>query len=158
MAPTLYREHLVTPAWAWAVLLSLVACLGLAFWIPLGALAGLICLGISAALVIWLLLATAPTITVDDQDLRIGRVHINVDQIGLVATLDADSTAGARGANADPRAFAILRPLYAKESITLEILDEEDPHPYWLISSRNPQTLGRAIQAAQRSGIADNQM
>lgn len=153
MAPPRYREHLSTPPWGWAVSLGLVLTLGMAFWIPLGAVAGILCLALGGALVVWLLVATAPTITVNERELRIGRVHIDADQIGLVATLDADATANARGANADPRAFTIMRPLYAKESVSLEILDAEDPHPYWLISSRDPQALGQAIQAAQRAAL-----
>ncbi|MFA7267292.1 MAG: DUF3093 domain-containing protein [Candidatus Nanopelagicales bacterium] len=153
MAPVNYRERLTTPLWGWAVLLGLALCLALAFWIPLGTLAGVICLALGVGLVTWLLMTTSPTITVTDNELRIGRVHINADEIGLVATLDEAATANARGANADPRAFTILRPLYAKESVSLEILDEEDPHPYWLISTRDPQALGRAVQAAQRSRI-----
>lgn len=154
MAPPRYREHLRTPVWGWAVMLGLVLCLGMAFWIPLGSVAGAICLVIGISLVCWLLVTTAPTITVTDTELRIGRVHIDVDQLGLVATLDADATANARGANADARAFTILRPLYAKESISLEVIDPEDPHPYWLISSRDPHSLGQAIQAAQRATLA----
>lgn len=151
MAPARYREHLTTPVWGWAVVLGLAFVLAVAFWIPLGIVAGLISLAIGAGLAIWLLVSTAPTLTVTDNELRIGRVHIDIDQLGLVATLDAEATAGARGANADPRAFTILRTLYAKESVSLEIIDEEDPHPYWLISTRDPQALGRAIQAAQKS-------
>ena len=153
MAPVHYRERLTTPLWGWAVLLGLALCLAMAFWIPLGAVAGIPCLLIGAGLVTWLLVTTSPTITVTDNELRIGRVHIDADEIGLVATLDEDATTNARGANADPRAFTILRPLYAKESVSLEILDEEDPHPYWLISTRDPQALGRAVQGAQRSRI-----
>ncbi len=149
-----YREHLGAPIWSWLVMFVLVLSLALAFWVPLGATAGICCAVLGSALVIWLLVTTAPTITVTNRELRIGRVHIDVDYIGLVATLDADATANARGADADPRAFTVLRPLSAKESLSLEILDDEDPHPYWLLSSRDPQALGQAIRAAQQSSVS----
>lgn len=133
--------------------MSLAACLGVAFWVPLGLWFGLITFVVAAALVYWLLVSTTPTITVGNRELRIGRVHIDVADIGLVATLDSEATANARGLHADPRAFTILRPLSAKESVTLEILDDEDPHPYWLISTQSPADLGRAIREAQRDRL-----
>ncbi len=149
-----YREHLGAPGWAWLVMFVLVLSLTLAFWVPLGAVAGICCLVLGSALVVWLLITTAPTVVVANRELRIGRVHIDADYIGLVATLDEKATADARGANADPRAFTILRPLTAKESVSLEILDDEDPHPYWLVSSRDPQALGQAIRAAQQASVS----
>ena len=141
-----FRERLGAPAWAWFVVFGLVLCLTVAFWVPLGAPAGLVCLVLGSALVTWLLLTTATTTVVTARELRAGRAHLSGDAIGLVATLDAAATANARGANADPRAFTIMRSLSAKESVSLEILDDDDPHPYWLISTRRPLELGRAIR------------
>lgn len=146
-----YRERLGAPVWAWLVMFGLVICLAVAFWVPLGTTAGVLAFVLGASLVTWLLVTTSATIVVTQREIRVNRAHIDVDDVGLVATLDEASTAGARGPNADPRAFTVIRPLTAKESISLEILDEEDPHPYWLISTRRPQELGGAIRAAQQS-------
>jgi len=142
-----FREHLGAPAWAWLVMFGLVLCLTVAFWVPLGGVAGLVCLVIGSALVTWLLLTTATTTVVTGTELRAGRAHIGGDSIGIIATLDAAATADARGPNADPRAFTVMRPLSAKESVSLEVLDDEDPHPYWLISTRRPLELGQAIRS-----------
>ncbi len=143
-----YRERLNPPLWAWIAVFGLVATLTVAVWAPLGATAGLIALAISAALSGWGLIASTPTITVTDSELRINRTHINLDYLGIVATLDREATTNANGANADPRAFTVSRPLSAKQAVTVEVLDDDDPHPYWLISTAHPQELGRAIRDA----------
>ncbi|NQU36268.1 MAG: DUF3093 domain-containing protein [Actinobacteria bacterium] len=143
-----YRERLNPPIWAWVAVLGITVSLTVAVWVPLGLVAGIIALVIINGLALWGMLVSTPTITVNDTELRINRVHIDVNNLGIVATLDAQATANANGANADPRAFMISRPLSAKESVTVEILDDDDPHPYWLISTSHPAELGRAIRDA----------
>jgi hypothetical protein len=147
-----YHERLNPPLWAWIAVLALTISLTVAVWVPLGLVAGMIALVIVNGLALWGILVSTPTITVTDEELRINRAHIGFDSLGIVATLDAQATANANGALADPRAFTVIRPLSAKESVTVEILDDDDPHPYWLISTARPAELGRAIRDAMLAG------
>lgn len=149
--PVLYTERLTPPVWVWVLGLCFGVSVGFTFWVPFGMTFGIVSGIIVTALVLWWLWTTSPRITVTNQELQVGRAHIELYYVGLIARLDADSTARARGAEADPRAFAVMRPLSAKESITIEVCDDEDPHPYWLISSRDPQAFGNALVQAQQA-------
>lgn len=149
-----YRERLNAPLWLWLVSAGLTVLISVAIGAALGSLAGLLTLVIFAGLIIWGLLASAPLLTVNDTEFRVGRAHIEWEYVGLVATLDAESTKAARGVDADPRAFAVMRPLTAGGSVTIEVLDDADPHPYWLVTTRNPQELAEAITAARHAAHA----
>jgi hypothetical protein len=157
-SPTVtYRERLGAPIWLWCVMLILSAALALAFGVPLGLFAGLVCLGVSGGLSVWFLRSSALVIEVDEAELRVGRAHLPWRYIGLIATLDAPSTEAAQGREADARAFAAMRTLVAKEAVTFEVLDDEDPHPYWMISSRDPQALAHHLQQARRVAATANE-
>ncbi len=54
------------------------------------------------------------------------------------------------GPEADARAYLLLRP-YLKRAVRVEITDPADPAPYWLVSSRRPEELARAVQALSDS-------
>ena len=69
--------------------------------------------------------------------------------MGRVAALDADQTFRARTSAADPRAHLVLRPWASSRAVVMEVSDPDDPHPYWLISTRRPERLAEAIAAAR---------
>lgn len=123
-------------------------------YVPLGPIAGLCTLIVGVGFTTVLLVGTAVTIRVTDDELWVGSAHIPWGVTGLVATLDASATTKARTIEADPRAFAVMRPLATRESVTVEVIDDEDPHPYWLVSTQDPAALGQAIARAQRSHLA----
>ena len=74
--------------------------------------------------------------------------RIDVTYCGPATALDAERTATTRGRDADARAYLALRP-YIATSVRLEVSDERDPTPYWLISTRHPARLVAAIDAAR---------
>ena len=85
-------------------------------------------------------------IVVDDGELRAGRAHIEARHIGTAVALDAEETRRAAGVDADARAYLVLRP-YLRRAVKVEITDPADPAPYWLLSSRHPEELARALAA-----------
>ena len=62
--------------------------------------------------------------------------------LGTATALDAESTRRIAGVDADARAYLLLRP-YLKRAVRVEITDPADPAPYWLVSTRHPDELGR---------------
>jgi hypothetical protein len=52
------------------------------------------------------------------------------------------------GPAADARAYLLLRP-YLKRAVKVQITDPADPTPYWLVSSRHPEALAGALNAAR---------
>lgn len=140
-----YVERLF-PSWIVLVLLgALGASFGLIF-VPLSpVVAGLLAAGL-AGLVVAVLVATAPSIQVTDGELRAGDAHIPGRFLGDVEELDAAGLRQALGTEADVRAFVVHRP-WAPGAVRVRLIDPRDPTPYWLISSRRPGELARAIES-----------
>jgi hypothetical protein len=143
--PAAYDERLGVPLRWWVQGTMLVASLWLALVVSLpGALAWTFS-GLALALLAALLVSYgSPHVSVRDGWFHAGRARIEAVHLGAVAALDAEETRRVAGPEADARAFLLLRP-YLKRAVRVEITDPADPAPYWLVSSRHPDELARAI-------------
>jgi hypothetical protein len=90
-------------------------------------------------------------LAVADGELRAGRAHIPLALCGAVEPLDRDQTRRAGGAEADARAYLLLRP-YIATAVRVTIDDPHDPVPYWLLSTRQPERLAAAVRAGRGGG------
>ncbi|WP_244927695.1 DUF3093 domain-containing protein [Nocardioides sp. W7] len=92
-------------------------------------------------------------ISVHDGLLRAGRARIEARHLGTVDVLDPEQARRAAGVDADARAYLLLRP-YLKRAVRVAITDTADPAPYWLISTRHPDELARALAALREAPTA----
>ena len=97
-----------------------------------------------------LLLGSAPTITVDDGELRAGRARIPARLLGDVALARGTEARHERGPGLDARAHLLLRG-WVDPVARVAVVDPADPTPYWLLSTRHPDELAAAIEAAKRA-------
>jgi hypothetical protein len=67
--------------------------------------------------------------------------------VGAPVALDAADTRRRAGVDADARAYLLLRP-YLKRAVMVPVDDPADPTPYWLVSTRRPDELVAALDAA----------
>ena len=105
------------------------------------------CSGVALALLAALLVSYGSArVSVEGGWFRAGRARIEGVHLGEVAALDAEETRRVAGPEADARAYLLLRP-YLKRAVRVEITDPADPAPYWLVSSRHPEDLARAVRA-----------
>lgn len=145
-----YTERLFPPWWLWLVAVGFSASLGIAYWYALGRLAGVL-VGVTAGgLAVVGLLAASPRVRVDDRVFRAGRARLPLRYVGAVAALDREHSLEARGVGLDPAAHLLLRTLGATRLVLVEVTDERDPHPYWLVSSRRPDELARVLRESAR--------
>jgi len=86
-------------------------------------------------------------VAVEDDAFRAGRARLPLWAVGTVEPLDADQAHRARGPQADPRAFMLVRG-YVGSMVRVVVEDPVDPVPYWLVSTRHPDRLTAALQAA----------
>ncbi|WP_345267063.1 DUF3093 domain-containing protein [Nocardioides nanhaiensis] len=141
----LHRERLGVPLRWWVQGTMLVASLWLALVV---ATPPVVAYGVT--LVALLLLAAAlisfgsARIEVAHDELRAGRARIEARHLGRAHALDAEQTGRVAGREADARAFLLLRP-YLPRAVRVEITDPADPAPYWLLSTRHPEDLARAL-------------
>lgn len=91
---------------------------------------------------------TSPVVGVWDGELHAGRAHIPVALLGDVEVLDAEAVRAAMGPGYDPRAFVCLR-VWTRGAVTAPVVDPADPTPSWLVSSRRPEQLRAAVEAAR---------
>ncbi|WP_395659107.1 DUF3093 domain-containing protein [Nocardioides sp.] len=142
-----YTERLGVPLRWWVQCVMLVAVLWLAVAVALPAVAAWVVTLVALALTTFLLvLIGSPRVVVADGGFRAGRAHIGAEHLGPAVALDAEQTRRTAGVDADARAYLLLRP-YLKRAVKVEITDPADPAPYWLVSTRRPEELARALTA-----------
>jgi hypothetical protein len=150
----LFRERLTVPL-IWWLLAGLFA---LSVLLAVGAYLGPTW-GVGAAVAI-MIVATAIfvsasiVISVDSQEIRVGRASIEHAYIAACRALDAEQTRQRAGVAADARAHLVLRP-YVKTAVEITLNDQDDPVPYWLLSTRRPQKLAAAQQEAASSTLTE---
>jgi hypothetical protein len=153
-SPVDYDERLGVPLRWWVQGTMLVASLWLAVIVSLPATAAWVVTGIALAVLVGVLVSVGSArLTVRDGTFRAGRATISGAHLGTATPLDPESTRRASGVEADARAFLLLRP-YLKRSVKVEITDPADPTPYWLVSTRHPDRLARALTALNESSPA----
>lgn len=140
-----YRERVQVPV-AWWVLAALFAAslllavgyyLGAAWGIGVALLALLVAAGVFTS--------AAVVLEVGPDELRVGRAVIGRRYLADVQPLDAEGTRRRAGVEADARAHLVLRPWVAT-AVELTLDDPADPVPYWLVSTRRPAALAKALQ------------
>jgi hypothetical protein len=103
-------------------------------------------IGVLAVTTIWtLLILRAPKIELSQLELRVGTVAILRKLIGEAEVISKDRIFLERGPNLDPAAHKVFQGS-VKTAIKVPIDDPEDPTPYWLISTRNPDKLAELLK------------
>jgi len=147
-----YDERLGVPLRWWAQGVMFVASLWLALIVAVPGPAAWLCSGIALTLLALLLLSYGSARTsVEDGWFRAGRARIEAVHLGAVTALDAEETRRVAGPEADARAYLVLRP-YLKRAVKVEITDPADPAPYWLVCTRHPEELAKAITELASTG------
>lgn len=148
MSTPSYREHLRVPLRWWVQATMFLATLWIAFIVSTPAWTAWTATGVLVAVtyaMFWLF--GAARVEVADGELRAGRARIPLEYVGNPEPLDAMGTRRVAGVEADARAYLLMRP-YLKQSVRVPLLDPADPTPYWLLGSRRPKALAKAIADA----------
>lgn len=95
-----------------------------------------------------ILVATSPVIEVTKAVLCVGSAKIPLRYVGKVeAYTNREAARAEAGPNLDARAWTVLRG-WVKTSVKIEITDDRDPIPYWLVSCRRPNELRDELNRA----------
>jgi hypothetical protein len=147
----LFRERLTVPV-AWWVLAALFALsLLLASGFYLGPVWGIGSALVTMAVAAAVFTSLSIVVTVDADELRVGRAVIERPYIGACSALDAEAAERRGGVGADARAHLVLRP-YIRTAVEIVLADPDDPVPYWLVSSRRPARLAAALSPVPSAG------
>ena len=86
----------------------------------------------------------SPLIALNEQTLSIGQASIETKYLGKAEVVSAQEAFLERGVRLDSRAFTKFQ-IGVKQLVKIEIQDKQDPTPYWLIATRNPEVLAGLI-------------
>jgi hypothetical protein len=143
----LHRERLWPSPGVWIGCCLVAAAMGLLV-LAVGSAGLALSVALGAAVVTAALLAaTSAVVEVRDGELRAGRAHAPLSALGRVRLLDRERMDALRGVEADTRAYLCQRG-WLPRGVAVEIVDPDDPVPYWLISSRTPERLAAALGGA----------
>ena len=144
----LYDERLHVPLRWWVKATMFVASIWLAFVVALPSSVAWGAAGVVGATVVGLFLSYGSArVRVQDGVLHAGRAHIPVALTADPTPLDPGPTHLLAGRDAHAQAYLLLRP-YLKRAVLVRVTDPADPAPYWLVSTRRPDDLARALADA----------
>jgi Protein of unknown function (DUF3093) len=143
-----YRERLTPTGFGWFAAICVGASLGLVV-LPLAGVPGFVAGAIvGAGIGIAIMALTSALVEITADSLQAGRARIGLADLGAVEVLDQTRMAELRGRGIDPRAYHCQRG-WLPTGVKVDIRDAADPTPYWLISSRHPAALARALQRSR---------
>jgi hypothetical protein len=140
-----YREVIRMPLWLLALIYFFFLSFVLSVWAALGNSAALISFLVLSALVVLIDIRTRLMIQVSESELLVGRAHIDLKYIGEVTELDSQAMRKLRTRDADPMAFLGIR-FWSSTGVKVEITDNRDETPYWLITSNKANQLVQALK------------
>ena len=124
--------------------LGLVVPAAVLIFLPLNVFVGVVSgcvLWISSVAVLWVF---SPVIVVTEEGLRVGTAYLEREFWGQAQAFRGLEARHERGPGAHGLAWLSLRP-WIDPVVKIEVSDPEDPTPYWLISSQNPEALLAAL-------------
>jgi hypothetical protein len=140
----LFRERLWAAPWLYIATGAFVIPASLIVFAPINFVVGVITAVVLYAAIVLLLIASAPVIEVTNDELRAGRARIARSLLGSASWFDGADATAERGPRLDARAWLLIRG-WVKPVVRVEVLDVDDPAPYWLLSSRRPAELVHAL-------------
>jgi hypothetical protein len=144
MSQLLFREKLTPPIWGWVALTGFCLMLAVSVSAVFGDLAAVIVFVILVLLFIFFGFKYSPVIKVDNEFLYANKAKLPLHIIKKASPLSVSETTKIRGVNADPKCFSATSPLI-NTSIRIDFEDKDDPHTYWLLSTRKPEELSRVL-------------
>lgn len=141
-----FKEVIRPPFWLICFIYFMLFSIVIAIWAAFDNNAALnafaISIALQGAIVHWM----TSTIEVRDGELVIKRAHIPLEYLGEVTIIPKEKFGYERTRGADPAAFFAIT-FWISKGLRVEVKDERDPTPYWLISSKRGEALAAALKS-----------
>ena len=83
-------------------------------------------------------------------ELQVGPAHVPIRHLGEAEVIQPSAKQRALGPNLDPAAF-VLHSAWIGPILRIELVDPQDPTPYWIFSVRRAEELAALLQKIQTS-------
>jgi len=140
-----FREVIRPPVWLMAFIYFLALSLGIAIWAAMNTMAAVIVMTPLTLATIAIYFTTSLVIEVDENELRVGKAHIDKKFCGEVIVLTPTQMSLQRTREADPAAYLAIR-FWTARGVKIEIKDRRDQTPYWLVTSKRGDALTKALR------------
>jgi hypothetical protein len=141
-----FKEVIRPPFWLICFIYFMLFSIVIAIWAAFDNNAALnafaISIALQGAIVHWM----TSTIEVRDGELVIKRAHIPLEYLGEITIIPKEKFGYERTRGADPAAFFAIT-FWISKGLRVEVKDERDPTPYWLISSKRAEALAAALKS-----------
>ncbi len=118
---------------------------GFIIFLPLDPLVGLT-VGALMWVGAWGVLAVfSPTVSARPDGFRAGVARVDWHNVSHVEVVTKEDARRATGVDLDARAWLVIRP-WVKTAVRVHISDDDDPTPYWLVSSKRPEVLANVCR------------
>ena len=144
---TVYREKLWPAAWLF-ISTALVIPASLLVFLPINATVGIVVAILMYAGCVGGLVLGSPVIEVTESTFVAGRARLPLSAVGTVEGFSGDEAQLERGQRLDARAWLLIRG-WVSPVVKIELRDPSDPTPYWVVSTRHPDALVRALVTAK---------
>ena len=119
--------------------------------LPINATVGIVAAILLYAGIIAALVFGSPVVEVTDEEFRAGRAHLPLSVVGTVDAFTGAEASAERGVRLDARAWLMIRGSIGPV-VKVQVVDERDPTPYWIVSTRRPEQIVEAIAASRNRG------
>lgn len=140
-----FREVIRPPFWLMAFIYLLALYLVVAIWAAMTSTIAAFALTIASAGTVAIYFTSRLIIEVDSDELRVGKAHISLEHLGVVHVLTQKEMLAKRTRSADPAAFLAIR-FWTARGVVIEIADQRDQTPYWLVTSKRGEKLALALK------------
>jgi hypothetical protein len=144
----LYRERLWATPWLFLSTLLVIPAVMLVF-APIDFAVGVVLAIVFYVAIAVALAVSAPTVRVTQDELVAGTARIPLGLTGAPTAFTGEAATLERGQRLDARAWLLIRG-WIKPVVKVPVTDPDDPTPYWLLSTRNPNQLVRVLDEARR--------
>jgi len=140
----IFKEVLRPPIWLLAFIYFLLLSLVIAIWAAFDNNVALVAFITATIAIVYIAIAMRSTITLDSEELRIDRAHIEIKYLGSATVVDSQTMRLLRTRDADPAAYLAIR-FWISKGIKITIVDPRDPTPYWLITSKRGEEIAALL-------------
>jgi hypothetical protein len=150
-----YEERLRPSATMW-LLVPVGAFMAGAATFPLG-LGVAVAVGLAVGVVVVAaLLWSRPVIAVGPEGLHAGRAFLEAEHLGDIEPLDVEATRAALGPQLRADAWLLHRS-WVRTAVRVQVKDEADTTPYWVVSTRRPSELATVLVACRDAADQNGQ-
>jgi hypothetical protein len=140
-----FREVIRPPFWLMAFIYFLALSLGIAIWAAMNTMAAVIVMTPLTLATIVIYFSASLVIEIDENELRVGKAHIDKKFCGEVIVLTPAQMSLQRTREADPAAYLAIR-FWTAHGVKIEVKDHRDHTPYWLVTSKRGEKLAQALR------------